>query len=238
MKVARTMLEDFEEKSSSASQGSPQGDSGGSKNIRCEMESFICKDDVVVIININLLKESVVLKNADILKMLFGIKEDSKFGSFSFERDENSHVLLLKNLDIESNDWYQFLSFVKNGFPPFYSQDVFKDSMKRSFFIENLENLNITCNKLGGIQFFDRFYNEFYNTLHEEMTECKNPSEPSEDINNIYIWGLGKAIDGSFSSSQNAYPTFSGWSITKYYKYEGDDFFWTRKKVKGSAEET
>ena len=195
------------------------------------MEKFICKDDVSVIININFLKESIITKDADILKMLFGIKENSNFGNFPLERDEDSNIILLKKLDIESNDWYQFLSFLKNGFPPFYSKEVFKDLMKRNFFIENLENLNQTCNKLGGIPYFDKFYNDFYNTLDEEISSCKNPSEPSEDINNLFLWGLGKTIHESFACSYNAYPSEQGWSITKYFTDDNEKYFWIRKKI-------
>ena len=195
------------------------------------MEKFICKDDVIVIISINFLKENIIVKDADILKMLFGIKEDHNFGNFPLERDVDSNIMILKKLDIESIDWYQFLSFLKNGFPPSYSKEVFKDLMKRNFFIENLENLNQTCNKLGGIPYFDKFYNDFYNTLDVEISSCRNPSEPSEDINNLFTWGLGKTINESFANSYHAYPSNEGWSITKHFSDDNNKYFWTRRKV-------
>lgn len=195
------------------------------------MEKFICKDNVIVIINIDFLKESIITKDAEILKMLFGIKKDSNFGDFPLERDEDSNILILKKLDIESNDWYQFLSFLKNGFPPYYSKEIFKDTMKRNFFIENLENINQVCNKLGGIPYFDKFYTDFYNTLNEEISSCKNPTDPIEDVNNLFLWGLGKTTHESFSSSYNAYPSGQGWSITKYFTDDNEKYFWTRKKI-------
>ena len=54
-------------------QGSPQGDSGGSQ--KSQIDFFICNDNVVVIIDFNLLKESVVLKDADVFKMLLVLKK-------------------------------------------------------------------------------------------------------------------------------------------------------------------
>ena len=60
------------------------------------------------------------------------------------------------------------------------------------------------------------------------MTECKNPSEPSEDINNIYgAWVKLPMV--LFQVAKMLIRLLVIWSITKYYKYEGDDFFGLEK---------
>lgn len=194
------------------------------------MSKFICSNGVIVIIDLNFLKSNSIVKDAEVFKMLFGIKENNNFGDFPLEKDEDSNKILLKSLDIESNDWYQFLSFLKHGFPPYYSQDIFYDLVKRNCFIESFEKLNITCNKFGGLSIFDKFYNDFYSTL--ETSFCKNPSEPIEDINNLYIWGFCKKSPYSqdFINSLQQYPSDQGWSVTKQFSIDNDSFFWTRKK--------
>ena len=196
------------------------------------MSKFICSDNVIVIIDLNFLKCNSIVKDAEIFKMLFSIKENNNFGDFPLEKDEDSNKILLKSLDIESNDWYQFLSFLKHGFPPYYSQEIYKDLTKRNFFIESLEKLNITCNKFGGLSIFDKFYDDFYNGLNEDIS-AKNPSEPSEDINNLFIWGFVKksAFSKDFESSLRQYPSEQGWSSTKFFSYNNDSFFWVRKKI-------
>ena len=40
------------------------------------------------------------------------LKENNNFGDFPLERDDNYNKTLLKSLDIESDDWFQFLSFL------------------------------------------------------------------------------------------------------------------------------
>ena len=193
------------------------------------MSKFICSNGVIVIIDLNFLKSNSIVKDAEVFKMLFGIKENNNFGDFPLEKDEDSNKTLLMSLDIESNDWYQFLSFLKYGFPPYYSQEIFHDLMKRNFFIESLEKLNITCNKFGGLSVFDKFYNDFYSTL--DMSFDKNPSEPSEDVNNLYIWGFCKKSPfPDFINSLRHYPKEQGWSVTKHFSIDDDSFFWTRKK--------
>lgn len=195
------------------------------------MIKFICDDDVIVFINIDFFKENIILQNANVFNRLFGINNDNLFGNFPLLKNDKDEKLLLKNLNINSASWYQLISYLKNGYPPYYSRDVFKDVMKRNFFIENLENLNQTCNKLGGIPKFDEFYNKFYESLEDELSNFNNPFEPLEDTQNKYQWGLAKEYNGSFIPCYANYPTNEGWSVTKQFKFEDEIYMWFRKKI-------
>ena len=64
------------------------------------MSKFICSDNVIVIIDLNFLKCNSIVKDAEIFKMLFSIKENNNFGDFPLEKDEDSNKILLKSLDI------------------------------------------------------------------------------------------------------------------------------------------
>ena len=75
------------------------------------------------------------------------------------------------------------------------------------------------------------FIDYYLTRLDEEISSCKNPSEPSEDINNLFTWGLGKTINESFANSYHAYPSNEGWSITKHFSDDNNKYFWTRRKV-------
>ena len=172
------------------------------------------KDGTLILINLNELKNNKFLQDAHILKSLFGINNNSHFGHFNLQTDDDGYITLLKEFNISAKEWYIFISFIKNGFPPYYLEYKYNKNLK-NLVILIIEDLNHVCTCLGGIPLFDMFYNKFYEELKLNESNIYNPLTPKDDYKNEYSWSI---IDNS--SSMN-FPTFAavhkpddGWSAT------------------------
>ena len=118
-------------------------------------------DDKFVILNLEELKIKESLEGANVFKLLLGICPNSPYRKTNNEDIENLFV----ELGISSVDWYLLMSFLNNGFPPYYMQYNFDNSPKNenlfNLLIETIETLNRVNNTLGGIPSFDHFYKNF-----------------------------------------------------------------------------
>ena len=178
-------------------------------------------DDRLIIINIAELRNNHYLDGANIFKILFKINT-SNFSDFPFEKDDDNNIVLLSNLGIKAREWYQFISFIKTGFSPKYIRD--SKSNHLDSFISEIEELNETCNKLGGIPSFDDFYKNFYKEINDE-SKFYNPMGPKQDYLGLYYWRIVRAH--MFNLNDDNYQ---GWSATAIEK-KNVDYVWIRKKI-------
>lgn len=194
-----------------------------------DLESIIfAKDphDKIIIINKQELKNYHRLDNAFVFQLLFKLEDDDRFGDFPMEHT-NGHINLFKNLDIYSQDWSLLISFLKNGFTPYHHQ------MNQQA-IENVENLNCLCNKLGGIDSFDHYYADFYQKINARIEEDKdyNPQSPEEDTDDKYNWTL---LDSNHQGNQNNFQHFMStvingkWSAHKTFAHLSYMYVWYRQ---------
>ena len=189
------------------------------------MLKFICKDNNVIYINPEHLCKMDNLKNIENFKSLFSESNLS-------DRTDKDECLLLKNLNLTSEDWLEFISFVKFGIPMYYTLDIFNDSSKKESFIYNLEKLNVTCNKLGGIKKFDDFYKNFLEKSNK--IECSyNPQEPAKDYKKLYQWGIG-FISTSYGINLTfeKYKKIDGWSTGKTFIKNKETYIWYKRDIK------
>ena len=133
--------------------------------------------------------ENGVLKDANCFQLLFGFK----CGSFKKE----DKVFDFNNFHITYKDWSNFITFLKNGL--FYLELISEN---------DLIMLTETCNKFGGIPFFDREFSKMLSYLNNEKTKkTRNVSKPQDDINNLFIWKV--VTDTFLVAFNNNHPTFS-----------------------------
>ena len=109
------------------------------------MLKFKCKDDSIIYLNPTQLCEMDNLKDSDNFQYLFSNLSD---------KNDNDEYTLLQTLEITYPDWFEFFSFIKYGVPMYYTLDIFNNPNKKETFIFNLEKLNVTCAKFGGIKKF------------------------------------------------------------------------------------
>ena len=175
-------------------------------------------DNKLIFINITELKYNNLLDGANVFKMLFKIQK-SDFADIPLEKDDNNYITLLSELSIYADEWYQFISFVKHGFPPRYIKEKTSDH-----FITKLEKLNETCNKLGGIPSFDQFYKNYYKKINKETKY--NPLRTNQDYLGLYNW---RVIREDILNNVNAYQD---WCITEIERIGITDYMWLRKRKK------
>ena len=188
------------------------------------MSKFLCKDGIIVLIDLDELEKYDTLNDSFAFKNLFCLKNKN-----NLEKDSNDNYLLLSRLNINSNEWYELITFIKNGHPSYYSFDLENDYQKRNLFISSLEKLNLTCLKAGGIKSFDKFYKDF-NQKIISMENVYNPMEPNKDFKNMYDWGIG-IINHSvaLSSSYEKLNPNDGWVTTKIFCKGKENYFYSRK---------
>tara|TARA_B100000524_G_scaffold293631_1_gene168373 strand:+ start:948 stop:1541 length:594 start_codon:yes stop_codon:yes gene_type:complete len=184
-------------------------------------------DNKIIIIDIQELKSFKRLENADVFKLLFGIHEESKFGNFQMDQTDD-YINLFKDFNILQKDWLLFISFIKNGHIPYH--------LNNNKTISEIENLNNTCNKLGGIDDFDVYYRDFYNKMNTNIQDkdLYNPQCPEDDTNNEYNWVL---IDNThpfnFINFIKDHKAENGWSAHKTFTENNIVLVWWRNiKIK------
>lgn len=193
------------------------------------MLKFICKENNVIYINPTQLCQMDNLKNTENFQSLFS---DSNLS----DRTDKDECLLLKNLDITSTEWLEFMSFIKHGVPMYYTLDIFNDPNKKDIFVFNLEKLNKLCIKLGGIKKFDDFYIKFLEKS-KNIEYSYNPQEPSKDYKKLYQWGIG-FISTSYGINLTfaEYNKMDGWSTGKTFIKNKETYIWYKRDKKLSTQ--
>ena len=129
------------------------------------------------------------LKDAYCFQLLFGFKS----GSFKSE----DKLFNFRKFHITYSDWSSFLSFLEN------SQRYLKLLSQTKLF-----RLVETCNKFGGIPFFDeQFTKRLLNLENEIENKKRNVRKPEEDIDNFYIWKI--VLDHQLPTFYNTHKDYS-----------------------------
>ncbi len=168
-------------------------------------------DGYLIIINLDELQNNQFLEDAYVFQLLFGINENSPFGNYPIQTDKDGHITILNELCISSKDWHLFISFIKNGFPPYYLE--YKNNNKiKELALSVIEDLNRICTTFGSIPAFDIFYNKFYEEI-DKVSKHYNPKNPEEDSLKQYRWAL---TDNSYSDNirkfEISHKISDGWS--------------------------
>lgn len=189
------------------------------------MLKFKCKDDSIIYLNPKQLCEMENLKDSDNFQYLFSNLSD---------KNDNDEYTLLQILEITYPDWFEFFSFIKYGVPMYYTLDIFNNPNKKETFIFNLEKLNVTCAKFGGIKKFDEFYLEFLEKC-KNLENVYNPQEPNADYKKLYQWGLGNMSFGhTIKTSHETYNSDNGWNTGKLFTRKKELFVWFKKEIQNN----
>jgi hypothetical protein len=92
-----------------------------------------------------------------------------------------------------------------------------------------LNDVNELCNKLGGIEEFDKYYKNIYKQKNKilEKELIYNPLKPEDDIEKKYDWIL---VSENFENIKNDYPNYQ--PINHYRLYNSlKDWLWLRKLI-------
>ena len=195
----------------------------------------IFKDDSKYIINLENFINNHRLDDAKIFKMLFNINKNTSFANLPMI-SENGYITLLKDLNIIQTDWILFENFItKETIPGFNKLSIRYNKMNdvNNLFIDNIERINIVCSKLGGIPYFDNFYNKVMNESIIIKDNPYNPLKPEDDILNKYKWMI---YNSSSSSSMTTFITTIvkpswGWSCGSCSKLNNNSITYYYKKI-------
>lgn len=162
-----------------------------------------------IVIDLNLIKRSPVLRGADILKMLFCVNENCIFKQ-EFTTDDNNYYNLLENYNIQHYHWLLLQKFIRTGQLP--------ESNKK------LKCLQYTAEKLGGIPYLDSLL-----TYKKIKVKPKTIKNPDEDIEDKYFWGVfnERKSHSSYITFISLYKIEDGWSVASI---EENGNIWFRKK--------
>ena len=160
-----------------------------------------------ILIDISMIKTSKFLEGAKVLKYLFCVLENSEFLQ-TFSTDENGTYNLFENYHIDLLDWLSLQRFIRTGLLPTKSEEI--------------ERLQFTCEKLGGVPFLDNLITALLKNIEEPLILC-----PKDDIERKYIWGIhDKTGPLPYTTALNIYKPEEGWSIVSL----DESTIWFRKE--------
>tara|TARA_B100001093_G_scaffold344855_1_gene329586 strand:+ start:350 stop:976 length:627 start_codon:yes stop_codon:yes gene_type:complete len=204
-----------------------------------DIHKFIFNDGKVAALNLNLYKNSPLLKGADIFKTLLGINQNSEFKKVPLNKNNNLHNTFFEDFYIDLESWNLLETFIKTGQVPFHR--AYKISNYEKFYnivIQNIEKLNVVCNILGGFPEFDKYYEEFYNEIESSELPIYNPFTPEEDVKKKYLWGI---LLNKYGGDQRSYELNhnprNGWSVVKIDQQVPNHLIYYRKLKINDAED-
>lgn len=151
-------------------------------------------------VNIHELKEMSkvggILEDAHVFKYLFGIETPEHF-----KKKEEGLDFSLYNIYFE--EWNDLLIFLKFG---------------RSQTINGKpEKILLTCNKLGSIPAYDRWYKNIDKIRKQKEDEMYNPMSPDQDTKKLYRWkSCSPSNVESFGTNNKEYSITSPCRLSKF----------------------
>jgi hypothetical protein len=156
--------------------------------------------------------------------------------------DDEKRFNLLRLYNINLYDWDNFLHFLRHDHPPFFGAWVNGGDNEIVWYnkvVNWLENVNATCNKLGGFPDFDDYYDKFWegNISNEAFGTCvppsiSPPSMPNDDLHEKYLWL--SFIEGSIAQSNflsNIFQQSRSWTQASVQeRASGPERIWYRRK--------
>ena len=145
--------------------------------------------------------------------------------------DNNNFNTILKDLDVEIDDWLDLLSFLKYG--KIINTPVFNSPYEFEIYISKLERINIICNKLGGYDKFEKYFFDETKIYKEIISNYYNPLEPNKDFKNEYSWILCPISNSTkLQMTLNKINLNDGWTSTKIFTKNKETMVWFRNKKK------
>lgn len=166
----------------------------------------------LILIDLYKLKNNPRLEGAEVFKMLFGIGDTNPFGKFPMEKDEEGSITIIRDLEINSKEWYIFTIFLNTGSVPGYDDYKLGKEYKYNEVSSNIQSLQEICCKFGGVPSFDVFRENFYNEEQEVKSKIM-VSSPENDINGKYQW---RAVKSTTLVHQHP-PAALGWTCASSY---------------------
>jgi hypothetical protein len=188
--------------------------------------NMLCSNNNKVIIDLDELKNSDKLKNANIFNRLFCF-DNGEFAKEDMNKDEDGTCTLFKDYDISNNNWLSFLHFIRNGRVVFDMCNIIENEKERKsyqkLFVQELNTQSASgiFLKFGPIPSFDEYLESCLKNGKVKLEKnASNPMTPEEDVNKLYIW-----------TSDHARPDESDlWEVTHWNK--GADKFWRKLRSK------
>tara|TARA_B100000795_G_C22717792_1_gene406192 strand:- start:661 stop:1146 length:486 start_codon:yes stop_codon:yes gene_type:complete len=155
--------------------------------------------------------------------MLFGISDTDPFGKFPMGKDEEGCITIIRDLVINSKEWYIFIIFLNTGCVPGYDDYKLGKEYKYNEVSANIQTLQEICCKFGGVPSFDVFRENFYNGEQEEKAKII-ASTPENDITEKYQWKRFKSTTTYGPSADYGWTCASSCVISgnTYHNYRRD----------------
>ena len=162
----------------------------------------------LLLIDLYKLKYNPRLEGAEVFKMLFGISDNNHFGKFPMGKDEEGCITIIRDLQINSRQWYIFTIFLDKGSVPGYDDYKLGKEYKFNEVSNNIQSMQEICCKFGGVPSFDVFRENFYKEEEEKQKEIA--FTPEDDKNGKYQWRRA-----CINTSLYLHPSENnGWSFT------------------------
>lgn len=163
------------------------------------LETAICGDNVKVLLNLDELKKSDNLKDANIFNILFGFVNEG-FKKVTLKKDEDGYITIFKDYHITSHEVLNFLYFVRYGKCKYENNiECMEDGKKKdeyiNLFIQTLDEMATkgVLLKLGPFPVFDEYIINMREkikqiNMNKKNKKLNNPMTPEEDKNHLYYW--------------------------------------------------
>ena len=101
-----------------------------------------------MLIDLYKFKNNPRLEGAEVFKMLFGISDNNHIGKFPMGKDEEGCITIIRDLQINSRQWYIFTIFLDTGSVPGYDDYKLGKEYKFHEVSNNIQSLQEICCKL------------------------------------------------------------------------------------------
>ena len=184
----------------------------------------------IIIINFNELKSSERLKGASIFKTLFNINEKSLFKKTEMNRNEHGHLTILKQFNITSRQWQQFIHFIRYGKIKYYNMIDIDKCYKKRLFQEIIYLYEGVFGTFGPFPEFDEVCEIIEKTIIEKIrnitnANVDNPMTPQEDIHHKYTWKVSSIVNPLVCKRND------DWSVTIPEEDSSSIFYWRKPKT-------
>jgi len=151
----------------------------------------------LVVVNMEMLKNSERLVGATIFNRLFCLEHDGEnaWGPNKLNVDKDGHLTILNDYKITSKDWFNFTNFLQLGITDHYivayTPGLTQSEAYKKLFLQSLNRFYFegVPAKFGPIPALDEFYESIIN-IEEEKKINRNPLSPSEDNGLLFNWDI------------------------------------------------
>ena len=178
-------------------------------------------DGVKIIIDMKELKECYRLQGAVIFNRLFNINNKG-FNGEEMNKDKNGELTILCDYNITSNEWYSFISFLRNGVIKFNMEPSLIGKKKIINGLDKLTKTGVFI-KFGPFPYLNDYVERCVSLFkNEQYLRITNPKNQEDDKNNLYHWIIVKNF-------QQTPPREDIWEVCG--KADDNSRFWRKKWI-------